>query len=163
MACPEIFYSVMKICHGRKLLVRIFLSLNCSEITYQKWKTNKIFSESKFNLYLTCFHEKVCVIFQQKQSFSFIKIFLIWDRCTPLCLFRGRQIMAQYKSQYWTSSIGSIFIRLIRTPLGIGVSVRECEWVSEWVGEWVSEEVSEWVRKWVSEWVSQSVRRGVSE
>ena len=76
MACPEFFYSVMKICHGRKLLVRIFLSSNCSEITYQKWKNNKILWESKFNLYLTCFNEKVCVIFQQKQSFPF-KIFLI--------------------------------------------------------------------------------------
>ena len=77
MARPEFFYSVTKICHIRKLLVRIFLSSNCSEITYQKWKKKKkILSESKYNLYLTCFHEKVCAIFQQKRSFSF-KIFLI--------------------------------------------------------------------------------------
>ena len=57
--------------------------------------------------------------------------------------------MAQYKSQYWTSSSGSIF-RLIRTPLAL---------------EWVSESVSqvEWVSEWVSESVSQSEEESVSQ
>ena len=92
-----------------------------------------------------------------------LKYFSFWDRCTPPYFFRGRQIIAQYKSQYWTSSTGSIF-RLILTPLAF-----ELVWVSEW-SEWVS--VSDWVsqsegEEWVNEceWasVSQSVRRGVSE
>ena len=85
--------------------------------------------------------------------------------------FKGKQINAQYRSQYWTSSTGSIF-RLIRTPLAlewVSQSVKRgvSEWVSDWLSDWVSQSVrrgvSEWMSEWASEWLSQSVRRGVSE
>ena len=101
-------------------------------------KKNKILSESKFNLYMTCFHKKLCVISQQKRSFSF-KIFLIlWSLHTAMFL-RGNKSWHSIKA-----STGSIF-RLIRTPLAL-----------EWVSESVRSGVSDWVNQKGSEWVSQS-------
>ena len=128
-----------------------------------KSEKNTKISESKFNLYLTCFHEKLCVISQQKQSFSF-KIFLILKSCTLPCFIRGDKSWHSIKA-----STGHPVLVLFLDELGHlwhwseRVSQSEGEWVSDWVRDWVSDwSVSQSVRRGMSESVSQSVRRGVS-
>ena len=127
-------------------------------------KNNSIISESKFNLDLTCFHKNLCVISQQKWSFSF-KIFLIlrslhtakgdksWHSITASTGHPVLVVFLDYLGHlwHWSEWVSQSVSQSVRR----GVSEWVTDWLTDRLTEWFSQSEGEWVSEWMNEWLSE--------